>query len=54
VRQNSDDLDVPAVFEVIFGALFHRLPLPQRPLDTACVDFVVDTVLAGTAAARPE
>jgi AcrR family transcriptional regulator len=52
--QLPDDLDVDAVLEVIFGALFHRLLLPSGPLDAAYADFVVDTILAGTAAARPE
>ena len=51
--QLPDDLDVDAVLEVIFGVLFHRLLLPSSPLDAAYADFVVDTVLAGTAAARP-
>ncbi len=52
--QVSEDLDVDAVLEVIFGALFHRLLLPSGPLDAAYADFVVDAVLAGTAAARPD
>jgi AcrR family transcriptional regulator len=45
-----DTLDVEAVLEVVFGALFHRLLLRSGPLDGAYTSFVVDTVFAGTAA----
>jgi hypothetical protein len=38
---------------VIPGAICHRLLLPSGPLDAAYASFVVDTVIAGTAAARP-
>jgi AcrR family transcriptional regulator len=46
-------LDVEAVLEVIFGALFHRLLLRSGPLDAEYAAFVVDVVLAGAAAVRP-
>lgn len=45
-------LNVDAVLEVIFGALFHRLLLPSGPLDAAYANFVVDTVFAGTSVVR--
>lgn len=45
-------LDVEAVLEVVFGALFHRLLLPSGPLDSAYAFFVVDTIFAGAAAVR--
>ena len=38
---------------MILGALYHRLLLPSGPLDAAYANFVVDTVLARTSAARP-
>jgi AcrR family transcriptional regulator len=47
-----DTLDVEAVLEVVFGALFHRLLLRSGPLDGAYASFVVDTVFAGAAAVR--
>jgi AcrR family transcriptional regulator len=50
--QLSETLDVEAVLEVIFGALFHRLLLPSGPLDAAYACFVVDTVLADASAVR--
>jgi len=45
-------LDVEAVLEVVFGALFHRLLLRSGPLDAAYAAFVVEIVFAGAAAAR--
>ena len=45
-------VDVDAVLEVIFGALFHRLLLRSGPLDAAYANFVVDTVFAGISAVR--
>jgi AcrR family transcriptional regulator len=47
-----ETLNVEAVLEVIFGALFHRLLLRSGPLDAAYASFVVDTVFAGAAAVR--
>jgi AcrR family transcriptional regulator len=52
VGQLPDGLDVEAVLEVIFGALFHRLLLRSGPLDAAYASFVVDIVFAGTSAVR--
>lgn len=51
--QLPETLDVDAVLEVIFGALFHRLLLRSGPLDAAYANFVVDTVFAGTSAVQP-
>ena len=50
--QLPETLDVEAVLELIFGALFHRLLLPSGPLDDAYASFVVDTVFGGTAAVQ--
>jgi Tetracyclin repressor-like, C-terminal domain len=50
--QLPETLDVDAVLEVIFGALFHRLLLRSGPLDAAYANFVVDTVFAGISAVR--
>ena len=50
--QLPETLDVEAVLEVIFGALFHRLLLRSGPLDAAYANFVVDTVFAGTSAVQ--
>jgi AcrR family transcriptional regulator len=47
-----ETVDVEAVLEVVFGALFHRLLLRSGPLDAAYASFVVDTVFGGTAAVR--
>jgi AcrR family transcriptional regulator len=52
VGQLPETLDVEAVLEVIFGALFHRLLLRSGPLDAAYASFVVDTIFAGTSAVR--
>jgi AcrR family transcriptional regulator len=52
VGQLPETLDVEAVLEVIFGALFHRLLLRSGPLDSAYAAFVVHIVLAGAAAVR--
>jgi AcrR family transcriptional regulator len=52
VGQLPETLDVEAVLEVVFGALFHRLLLRSGPLDSAYAAFVVDTVFAGTATVR--
>jgi len=52
VGQLSETLDVEAVLEVVFGALFHRLLLRSGPLDAEYASFVVDTVFAGTSAVR--
>jgi AcrR family transcriptional regulator len=52
VGQLSETVDVEAVLEVIFGALFHRLLLRSGPLDAAYASFVVDTVFAGASAVR--
>ncbi len=52
VGQLPATLDLDAVLEVIFGALFHRLLLRSGPLDAAYASFVVDTVFAGTLAVR--
>lgn len=38
---------------MILGALYHRLLQPSGPLDAAYANFVVDTVVARTSAARP-
>lgn len=43
-------LNVEAVLEVLFGALFHRLLLRSGPLDDDYASFVVDIVFAGAAA----
>ena len=51
--QLPETLDVDAILEVILGALYHRLLLPSGPLDAAYANFVVNTVFAGTSAARP-
>ena len=48
--QLPETLDVEAVLEVVFGALFHRLLLRSGPLDGAYASFVTDTVFAGLAA----
>jgi AcrR family transcriptional regulator len=40
-------VDLDAVLEIIFGALYHRLLLRDRPLDRRYADFVTDTVLGG-------
>jgi AcrR family transcriptional regulator len=45
-------LDVDAVLEVVFGALFHRLLLRSGPLDAAYASFVVDTVFASASAVQ--
>jgi len=45
-------LDLEAVLEVIFGALYHRLLLRSGPMDEAYASFVVDTVFAGAAAVQ--
>jgi AcrR family transcriptional regulator len=50
--QLPETLDVEAVLEVIFGALFHRLLLRSGPLDAAYANFIVDTVFAGTSAVQ--
>jgi AcrR family transcriptional regulator len=50
--QLPEALDLEAVLEVIFGALFHRLLLRSGPLDAAYASFIVDTVFAGTSAVR--
>ena len=52
VGQLADTLDVEALLEVIFGALFHRLLLHSGRLDAAYASFVVDTVFAGTSSVR--
>jgi AcrR family transcriptional regulator len=52
VGQLPETLDVDAVLEVIFGALFHRLLLRSGPLDAAYASFVVGIVFAGTSAVR--
>jgi AcrR family transcriptional regulator len=52
VGQLPETLDVEAVLEVIFGALFHRLLLRSGPLDAAYASFVVDSIFAGTSAVR--
>ena len=52
VGQLPETLDVEAVLEVIFGALFHRMLLRSGPLDAAYASFVVDTIFAGTSAVR--
>jgi AcrR family transcriptional regulator len=51
--QLPETLDVEAVLEVVFGALFHRLLLRSGPLDAAYAAFIVDVVFAGAAAVRP-
>jgi len=45
-------LDVDAVLEVIFGALYHRLLLRNGPLDPAYASFVVNIVLSGCSATQ--
>jgi AcrR family transcriptional regulator len=52
VGQLPETLDVEAVLEVVFGALFHRMLLRSGPLDAAFAVFVVDIVFAGNAAVR--
>ena len=45
-------LDLEAILEVIFGALYHRLLLRSGPLDAVYASFVVDTVFAGPSAVQ--
>jgi AcrR family transcriptional regulator len=49
-RQLPGELDLTAVLEVMFGALYHRLLLRNGPLDQAYAHFVADTVLGGCSA----
>lgn len=49
-RQLSGELDLTAVLEVMFGALYHRLLLRHGPLDQAHAHFVADIVLGGCSA----
>jgi AcrR family transcriptional regulator len=51
--QLPQNLDLEAVLEVVFGALFHRLLLRSGPLDDVYAAFVVDTVFAGAATIQP-
>jgi AcrR family transcriptional regulator len=46
-RQLPGELDLTAVLEVMFGALYHRLLLRNGPLDQAYAHFVADIVLGG-------
>ena len=43
-------LDVEALFEVIFVALFHRLLLPGAAPDVQCATFIVEVIFACAAA----
>ena len=52
VGQLPASLDMEAIVEVIFGALYHRLLLRSGPLDAAFASFVVDVVIAGRLAHR--
>lgn len=49
-RQLPGELDLTAVLEVMFGALYHRLLLRNGPLDQAYAHFVADMVLGGCSA----
>ena len=48
--QLPGELDLTAVLEVIFGALYHRLLLRNGPLDQAYAHFVAEIVLGGCSA----
>lgn len=50
--QLPQTVDVEAVIEVIFGALFHRLLLRSGPIDDTYATYVVETVFGGAAAVR--
>lgn len=50
--QLPQTVDVEAVIEVIFGALFHRLLLHSGPIDDTYATYVVETVFGGAAAVR--
>jgi AcrR family transcriptional regulator len=54
VGQLPETLDLDALLEVIFGALFHRLLLPGPVPDTAYVTFIVDVIFAGGATTTSE
>ena len=51
--QLPDDLNLDAISDVIFGAVYQRLLLKNGPLNTAYAHFVVDTVLSGYVEKRP-
>lgn len=42
-----DDVDAESVIDQLWGACYHRLLLPDQPLDTALVDRLVDNLFHG-------
>ncbi|WP_369372400.1 TetR-like C-terminal domain-containing protein [Promicromonospora sp. Populi] len=47
--QLRDDVDVQVVVDQLWGAVYHRLLIPDEPITSAFVDALVDNLLGGIA-----
>lgn len=50
--QLRDDLDPEAVVDQLWGACYHRLLIPDQPLDEGFVDVLLDQLLHGISASQ--